>query len=340
MRFAALVAILCPNLVVAQAWDLNLTGAGARAEGLGQAFTGIADDATALVWNPGGLTTLQKPELSIVGKSVFSENRNFAKPTFASIVYPMQSGLVIAAAYQEQINFTFDFEDYQDEDGNTESWSSTGGAKTITVGVAHRVGSVFSIGLAANYWFDGADWDFTGTDLQDNSVDDSFREKSKGVNGVVGILADLGLKKNPLPLKLGLVVRTPGAKALDADEDPFKIPLMTGLGASYRIGEAWTVAADGEARFFENAMDDGRNTVQLRVGTEYLFIGESVVIPVRLGFRTNPSPFTGEGTGKVLAVGSGYIASRFAFDMAYAFVENPWTGIDFHTLHSSLIVYF
>jgi hypothetical protein len=35
-------------------------GAGARAIGMGRAFTGIADDATALYWNPGGLTGMRQ----------------------------------------------------------------------------------------------------------------------------------------------------------------------------------------------------------------------------------------------------------------------------------------
>ena len=74
----SVLSLSLPFSIAAQAWDLNLSGAGARAEGLGQAFTSIADDATALVWNPGGLTTLQKPEASVVTKVLFSENRNFS----------------------------------------------------------------------------------------------------------------------------------------------------------------------------------------------------------------------------------------------------------------------
>lgn len=34
-------------------------GVGARAEGMGQAFVGVADDATALYWNPAGLARLE-----------------------------------------------------------------------------------------------------------------------------------------------------------------------------------------------------------------------------------------------------------------------------------------
>ncbi len=42
------------------------TGSGARALGMGGAFIGIADDATAASWNPAGLCVLERPEVSVV----------------------------------------------------------------------------------------------------------------------------------------------------------------------------------------------------------------------------------------------------------------------------------
>lgn len=44
----------------------NPVGSGARALGMGQAFIGIADDATAASWNPAGLIQLERPEISVV----------------------------------------------------------------------------------------------------------------------------------------------------------------------------------------------------------------------------------------------------------------------------------
>lgn len=46
----------------------NPVGAGARAVGVGSAFIALADDATAASWNPAGLSQLERPELSIVGR--------------------------------------------------------------------------------------------------------------------------------------------------------------------------------------------------------------------------------------------------------------------------------
>jgi len=46
-------------------------GVGSRAVALGETFTGLADDATALYWNPGGLAQLTKNELSLTHISFF-----------------------------------------------------------------------------------------------------------------------------------------------------------------------------------------------------------------------------------------------------------------------------
>src|SRR5579863_9617534 len=41
-------------------------GVGARAEAMGEAYSAVADDATALYWNPAGLTRVQADEASLM----------------------------------------------------------------------------------------------------------------------------------------------------------------------------------------------------------------------------------------------------------------------------------
>lgn len=71
-RMVRVMLLLCtPAMLLAQATvDVqgvsNILGAGARAQGMGGAFTAIADDATASSWNPAGLAQLTRPEFSLV----------------------------------------------------------------------------------------------------------------------------------------------------------------------------------------------------------------------------------------------------------------------------------
>jgi long-subunit fatty acid transport protein len=50
--------------------DYNLLGAGARARAMGGAFVGLADDASALTWNPAGLIQIDRTQTSLSGTYV------------------------------------------------------------------------------------------------------------------------------------------------------------------------------------------------------------------------------------------------------------------------------
>ncbi len=61
-----LVALLVTGLTVAAyANGLNLNGVGARAISMGGAFVGLADDYSAVFWNPAGLTQLKGSNISL-----------------------------------------------------------------------------------------------------------------------------------------------------------------------------------------------------------------------------------------------------------------------------------
>ncbi|HEV8306246.1 MAG TPA: outer membrane protein transport protein [Methylomirabilota bacterium] len=113
-------------------FQFNLNNPGARALGMGGAFTGVADDATAVVSNPAGLVILQRPEAAAElkltrftntienfsntpaeGRQGIFHSRDFDDtvftPSFFSFVYPTDR-LVIAAFVRELVNYESNFE--------------------------------------------------------------------------------------------------------------------------------------------------------------------------------------------------------------------------------------
>ena len=71
----------------------NPVGSGARALGMGGAFIGVADDATAASWNPAGLIQLETPEISIVG----AYNHRTEDTTY--VAFPEASGPQSVSTY-------------------------------------------------------------------------------------------------------------------------------------------------------------------------------------------------------------------------------------------------
>lgn len=69
-------------------------GIGARALGLAGAYAGIADDATAIYWNPGGLSALIKPELSATHVTLAESTSH----DFVGYAAPLKKYGVIGAA--------------------------------------------------------------------------------------------------------------------------------------------------------------------------------------------------------------------------------------------------
>jgi hypothetical protein len=272
--------------------DIEMSCAGARAAGMGGAFIGVSDDATAVFWNPSGLTQLQNLEVSIVTKynslkSQFvgweNEQSNFVLD-FVSFAYPfMDNKLVIAATYQRPMDLYLDFE--VDYGSVHEIEEGTGGADTFTMGLAYRINSIFSAGLSANTWFgeiereyyyNENDYSVSWGEWYDYTAIYKFNQTFSGFNMIIGGLIDLNYLENSIPFKIGAVCRT--AFDLKAKEKGLisydeiweqgvhyysvevidghvknEIPVMIGIGASYCFGEYFTLAADFEKRAYKNS---------------------------------------------------------------------------------------
>jgi long-subunit fatty acid transport protein len=129
MRKLLVVFILAALPALAQNTDIeslsglqfNFGNPGARSLGMGGAFLGLADDASAAEANPAGLTILRKPEVSIevrnfleqqvlttsgtypdLVRTPFSHYSNRVEVSFASVVYPIKN-FTVGAYYHEPL---------------------------------------------------------------------------------------------------------------------------------------------------------------------------------------------------------------------------------------------
>jgi hypothetical protein len=255
--------------------NYHFAGSGARAEGLGGAFISVADDATALFWNPAGLSHLDRSQASFSSRFV-SDNGDFTDPysndpltrgkktsigqshiafNFGSIAIPIRIGAMrfgLALAYQRQMDL------YTDMNINSSSKNARGGVDSFTPGFGINLGSVFSIGASVNFWMGKQDDD----EILEATVTKHQSVNYKGSNIVAGALLDLNKLESPIPIAIGVCMHT--AFNLNADvnstngyvdgssrrqyhaNQDTRMPFILGVGLSVHPSENIIIAVDGE----------------------------------------------------------------------------------------------
>ena len=136
---------------------------------------------------------------------------------------------------------------------------------------------------------------------------------------------------------------------ITTEDFTLKMPPSYGLGLSYRHSDNLTVAFDMYrtewSRFVLRDSDgnemnpltgadlaDGRlkDTTQLRLGTEYLYITGRNIIPVRCGLFYDPEPATGHVDDYYGAsFGTGFARGRIALDISYQYRTGDNVTSDF-----------
>jgi long-subunit fatty acid transport protein len=376
----------------------NPVGSGARALGMGGAFIGVADDATAASWNPAGLIQLEKPELSIVGE-YFSRSDEFSSDqhpeidntadvddfnlNYFSATYPFHfyRNMVVSINYQRLYDFKrsfdyrFDFSDAGLDVMQDKSFDQDGFLGALGFAASIEIIPKLSFGATLNIWTDQLLWDngwdakfsegavgtLAGSPVTINTkIKDDYSE-FRGINANFGLLWNInqyftlgGVIKTPFKASLKHEfsfdqVQTFGApvNTVITSQENFTenvdlyMPLSYGAGLAVRFSDVFTMdidvyrtdwsdffLKDGQGNKFSPI--DGRpksesnvkDTTQVRIGGEYLFISQknNIIVPLRAGLFYDPEPSEDEVKDFYgIAVGSGIAYKQFIFDAAYQF---------------------
>ncbi len=278
--------------------SFTIRGAGARAAGMGGAFTAVADDATAASFNPAGLAQLRVPEFSFVcsGERISDHYRNFISSGespplslsdssssfrrngfgFLSATLPFEFAnkhWAVQLSRQRVVNFDYDaltkfFGDTRDDGIRFVSIQQqslqNGSIDIISASLAVELTERMLFGVTFNKW--AGDWTFTSRNARAAISDPSsasyfiYRQTSR---------------LNATNLDLGLLLRYPRFRIGIRYRDTFtadynfegttesNLPLsITGLPAfSSRLGWPQTINVGVTVSFSERwitALDWGR----------------------------------------------------------------------------------
>lgn len=249
---------------------LNLNGSGSKAIAMGGAFVGLADDYSAVFWNPAGLTQMKEAQLSvfftdIIPKGTYQWDLVGIDTKMESKHYP-SGGLGYFKPLSEKVVIGFyayvpsglggtwkGAELAVLSGGAVFDWSSQVGQIAFSPSVAFKVSDQFSLGFAFNVSY-GLLKLKRPTDLG------QYEEDLNGIafNATFGLMFkpsdkfSLGLSfKTPMKVKVKGDAMMPGAAlfglpGMDEAERETTWPMWFGAGIAFTPNDALTITMDAQ----------------------------------------------------------------------------------------------
>jgi len=286
-------------------------GVGASAVGMGSAYVSIADDATALHWNPAGVAGLQQANVIVVHTNWIADT----KFDFAAIAIPLSGlgtvGLSLTSLSMEDMKVrTVDL-----PEGTGEFFSA--GDLAGSISYSRKLTERFSIGVTAKYiqqtiWHENAS--AFAIDLGTLFKTDLFGGMTIGA-----ALSNFGTSMKMSGRDAREFIRlnpgelgTNGQIPTDIQLDSWDLPLLFQFGVSTRIFDnemyRWTIAVD--------ALHPNDNYESVNGGTEVSFYD---ILFVRAGYQSLALDQSEGGLSLGVGVSSSNVMDnmKISFDYAY-----------------------
>ncbi len=240
----------------------GLGGPGSRAGGLGLAFTGIADDATALYYNPAGLAHLTRGEINLgltylsIATDVSAQGASSTATITATrlgnlgFAFPISDvKLTLALGYHQVRTFKRQqdrtFEKIFDDTLFTvrEHLSEEGGLGAFSLGFGYQISPQLALGSAVDIISGNNDYTENDTFTTQSGINyvDIFNIKST----YIGIGFTLGILMAPIPQwRIGMLLRSPQWIKVNDELDEMYSEIIevrdysTRCSYSYRFGSS------------------------------------------------------------------------------------------------------
>jgi hypothetical protein len=295
--FIAALFFSLPRGVFADALDM---GAGARASGMAEAFTAVADDASALHYNPAGLSLMRRPELTAQYGQFLNglTDSSSVKANDVAYAHPLKAGDHGTAAVSYH---NFKGADYFDD-------------RLITLGYGRALNAAWSAGLALKQFHRAYQPNqYTANALDDTGMasgqaDPLFAKNGMNVDsyGVdAGLLRHFG-KNNAHTAGLALLNVNRMDVSLGGNE---KLPMTAALGVALR--PSWGVLSADVRRVKRLS---GTADMDFALGAERMMsIGNVGKMGLRGGYSQGSRDF------KTLTTGVSFEISNIRLDYSFGF---------------------